>query len=183
MAPVIFSHSTVRRCATTPQRARRCRSLVANGGVCMVTFVPEFILPRRPPGARGRGQQRGVQERTPGTGRRSAGSAQAAEGERPDATIQQVVAHLEHVVKVAGIDHVGIGCDYDGTDTFRRARGRQRLPPVPVAALLERSWSEADVAQLVRGNTLRVMRDVEAWPETSRRPGPRAFRRFAELDG
>ena len=64
--------------------------------------------------------------------------------------------------EVAGIDHVGIGGDYDGTDTFPVGLEDVSGYPRLVAALLERSWSEADVAQLVRGNTLRVMRDVEA---------------------
>jgi len=87
------------------------------------------------------------------------------------------------VREVAGIDHVGIGGDYDGTDTFPVGLEDVSGYPRLVAALLERSWSEADVAQLVRGNTLRVMRDVEAVARDLQATRAPSLRTFAELDG
>ncbi len=151
----------------------------------MVTFVPEFVSPAT------------------AQWRLEAGAAAAEVGvdakdweafgsftatwqrghPKPEATIEQVVGHLEHVREVAGIDHVGIGGDYDGTDTFPVGLEDVSGYPRLVAALLERSWSLDDVARLVRGNTLRVMRDVEAVSrdlQTSRGP---SLRTIAELDG
>ena len=85
--------------------------------------------------------------------------------------------------EVAGIDHVGIGGDYDGTDTFPVGLEDVSGYPRLVAALLERSWSEDDVAKLVRGNTLRVMRDVEAVARDLQQTRGPSLRTFAELDG
>ena len=93
------------------------------------------------------------------------------------------MGHLEHVREVAGIDHIGIGGDYDGTDTF--PVGLQDVSGYPrlVAALVDRRWSHDDLGKLVRENTLRVMREVEAVArdlQTSRAP---SLRTIAELDG
>jgi Zn-dependent dipeptidase, microsomal dipeptidase homolog len=84
---------------------------------------------------------------------------------------------------VAGIDHVGIGGDYDGTDTYPVGLEDVSGYPRLVAALVDRKWSDVDLAQLVRGNTLRVMRDVEAVArdlQETRRP---SLRTIEELDG
>jgi membrane dipeptidase len=76
------------------------------------------------------------------------------------ATLEDVVAHIDHVVKVAGIDYVGIGTDYDGIPDVPKGLEDVSRMPALVAALLKRGYSEADIQKIMGGNFLRVMKEV-----------------------
>ena len=82
---------------------------------------------------------------------------------RPLATVEDVVAHVEHAREVAGIDHIGLGGDYDGVGALPEGLEDTSKYPVLFAALLERGWSEDECAKLAGRNTLRVLREVDGF--------------------
>jgi membrane dipeptidase len=81
---------------------------------------------------------------------------------KPKATVEDVVAHIEHAREVAGVDHIGLGGDYDGVGELPEGLADVSGYPVLFAALLERGWSEADCAKLAGLNTVRVLRETDS---------------------
>ena len=94
----------------------------------------------------------------------------AAASPPPRATIAQVAEHIEHVREAAGVDHIGIGSDFDGTADLPEGLGDVSCYPALFAELLDRGWSEDDCARLAGGNVLRVMRDAEAFSRAAKAP-------------
>jgi Zn-dependent dipeptidase, microsomal dipeptidase homolog len=140
------------------------KTLRDNDGVCMVTFVPEFVSPAAAQwrkAAAVAALEAGVKTNDHIAFDKFAATYRQQHA-KPTATIGQVVAHIEHVRDVAGINHVGIGGDYDGTEDLPVGLEDVSGYPRLFAALADRGWSDLDLTKLAGGNLLRVMRAAEA---------------------
>ncbi|GAA5104830.1 dipeptidase [Alloalcanivorax gelatiniphagus] len=186
-APVIFSHSSARAVTDSPRNAPDdvLEAMARGGGVCMVTFVPRFVNAACADAHRelvAAAADAGVPE--------SDGPRFTAFEDRwledhppPTATLADVVAHCEHVREVAGIDHIGLGGDYDGVEILPTGLEDVSAYPALFTALAERGWSSDDLARLACRNTLRVMREVEDRGEEIRLTREPSLARIEDLDG
>ncbi len=187
-APVIWSHACARAIADVPRNVPD--SIIArlpkNGGVLMVTFVPGFLSQKVADYSVLR-RAKTVQLQSQ-FGNDSAGynrEMRAWEREHPPAraTIKDVADHIEHVRKVAGVNHVGIGSDYDGVDDLPDGLEDVAAYPKLFAELSRRGWSEADLRKLAGENVLRALSEAERVAARLQKSRKASTRTIEELDG
>lgn len=162
-APVMFSHSSARSISNHVRNVPDSilKLVTANGGIVMVNFNPGFVSETV------RAYEDSMTAR--GKALRAAGvdsaaladSAKRWDRNAPKATLQQVADHIEHIRDVAGIDHVGLGSDFDGITSVPAGLENVSKFPDLIAELLRRGWRVDDVKKVVGLNALRVLRDAE----------------------
>ncbi len=187
-APVIFSHSNARALVDVPRNVPDSilKRVPANDGVVMVTFVPGFVSKEVAE------YERAENRVTTDLRKSSAGDSAAisrgvdawhASHPRPQATLAQAADHVEYVRKVVGVDHVGIGGDFDGISNVIKGLEDVSTYPALFAELARRGWSDEDLTKLASRNILRVKERAEEVSARLKRERSPSNRTITELDG
>jgi membrane dipeptidase len=165
-APVIFSHSSARAINDVPRNVpdNVLRMLPKNGGVIMVTFVPGFLSPKVTAWNRLQTEEENRVKQTLANDPAALKTALAAwtkSNPAPKATIGDAADHIDHIKKVAGIDHIGLGGDFDGITSVPEGLEDVSTYPALTAELLRRGYKDDEIKKILGLNVLRVMREAE----------------------
>src|SRR6185295_8450861 len=167
-APVIASHSSARAIANHPRNMSddMLRAVAKNGGVVMVNFYDGFLDPRKAALAlRERSMEDEMKLKYPSDRKRAQEEIDAwRKANDPGKTpLSVLVDHFKHIAKVAGIDHIGIGSDFDGVPFTGLPEGMEDISKLPTLTyeLMKRGYSDLDIKKFLGENLLRVMSQVE----------------------
>jgi membrane dipeptidase len=172
-APVIASHSSVRALTNHPRNMtdEMLRALARNGGVVMINYHSGFISEQFRIASEKRSgdvvaqmaamsKKCGGNEACTTMEQERLDHEAMADGQLPKVSWEQIIDHIDHAVKVAGVDHVGLGSDFDGAVMPLGMEDVSKLPRI-TDALLKQGYSEQDIDKILGGNLLRVMEQVE----------------------
>ncbi|HEX5474249.1 MAG TPA: dipeptidase [Vicinamibacterales bacterium] len=166
VAPVIFSHSDAKALNPVPRNVpdNVLQMLRQNGGVVMVTFVPGFLSPEVTAWNKAQDAERArLTSLHPNDAAavKAGVDAWTAGNPMPRATVSDIADHIDHIRQVAGIDHIGIGSDFDGITQVPLGMEDVSTYPKLTAELLRRGYTDADVRKILGENLLRVWRQVD----------------------